>query len=221
MAKRAGGVHAWLTRRAATTLVAVPELAEIVTAWGGRAAIVHEAPSAHRAAPARDLAGRPRIVYIGGFAGDEPTAAVLAAARLVPAADVLITDDVRNCPAQLAKSAPANVTFTRFLRNADYERALEQADVIMALTGNPLSVSRGAYEAVYFERPLIISEMPAMTALFPYAIQVSNDAADIARGIRLAIEHHPKLVSACPLARALQDQRWQRQLEQLRKLVSC
>ena len=221
MAKQVAGVHASLTRRAATTMVTVPELAEIVTAWGGRADIIHEAPPARRAAPARAFSGRPRIVYIGRFAGDEPAAEVIEAARLVPEADVLITGDVRKCPAPLVKSAPANVIFTGFLEGADYDRALEQADVIMVLTRHPLAVNRGAYEAVYFERPLIISDLPAMTPLFPYAISVTNDSTGIARGIRSAIKRHPDLVSSCPQARALQEQRWQQQLDRLRELVSC
>jgi glycosyltransferase involved in cell wall biosynthesis len=221
MAKQVAGVHAWLARQAATTMVTVPELAEIVTSWGGRADIVHEAPPARRAAPATPLSGRPRILYIGRFAGDEPTAEVVEAARLVPEADVLITGDVRKCPAPLVKSAPANVIFTGFLEGDDYDRALEQADVIMVLTRHPLAVNRGACEAVYFERPLIISDLPAMTPLFPYAISVSNGSAGIARGIQLAIERHPELVSACPQARALQEQRWQQQLGRLRELVSC
>jgi glycosyltransferase involved in cell wall biosynthesis len=221
MAKQVAGVHAWLARRAAATMVTVPELAEIVRDWGGRADIVHEAPPARRAAPARPLSGRPRILYIGRFAGDEPTAEVVEAARLVPEADVLITGDVRKCPAPLVTSAPANVIFTGFLEGHDYDRALEQADAIMVLTRHPLAVNRGAYEAVYFERPLIISNLPAMTPLFPYAIPVSNDSAGIARGIQLAIKRHPDLVSACPHARALQEQRWQQQLDRLRELVSC
>jgi glycosyltransferase involved in cell wall biosynthesis len=221
MAKQAGGVHAWLARRAATTMVTVPELAEIVTAWGGRADIVHEAPPARRAPPAQPLSGRPRIVYIGRFAGDEPTAEVVEAARLVSEADVLITGDIRKCPASLLKSAPANVTFTGFLEGDDYDRALEQADAIMVLTRHPLAVNRGACEAVYFERPLIISDLPAMTPLFPYAISVNNDSASIARGIQSTIERHPELVSACQQARALQKQRWQQQLDRLRELVSC
>ena len=62
-----------------------------------------------------------------------------------------------------AESAPANVIFTGFLEGHDYDRALEQADAIMVLTRHPLAVNRGAYEAVYFERPLIISDLPAMT----------------------------------------------------------
>jgi glycosyltransferase involved in cell wall biosynthesis len=221
MAKHVAGVHAWLARLAATTMVTVPELAEIVKAWGGRADIIHEAPPARRAAPAGPLSGRPRILYIGRFAGDEPTAEVVEAARLVSEADVVITGDVRKCPAPLLESAPANVIFTGFLEGHDYERALEQADAIMVLTRHPQAVNRGAYEAVYFERPLIISDLPAMTPLFPYAVSVSNDSAGIARGIRSAIERHPSLVSACPHARALQAQRWQQQLDALRELVSC
>jgi glycosyltransferase involved in cell wall biosynthesis len=221
MAKRVAGVHAWLARRAKTTMVTVPELAETVTAWGGRADIVHEAPPAHRAAPAGPLSSRPRILYIGRFAGDEPTAEVVEAARLVPGADVLITGDVRKCPAPLVESAPANVIFTGFLEGRDYDRALEQADAIMVLTRHPLAVNRGACEAVYFERPLIISDLPAMTPLFPYAIAVSNDSAGIARGIQSAIERHQDLVSACPRARALQEHRWRQQLDRLRELVSC
>jgi hypothetical protein len=221
MAKQAAGVHAWLARHAVTTMVTAPELAKIVTAWGGRADIVHEAPPAHRAAPARPISGRPRIVYIGRFAGDEPAAQVVEAARLVPEADVLITGDVRKCPAPLVKSAPENVIFTGFLEGRDYDRVLEQADVIMVLTRHPLAVNRGACEAVYFERPLIISDLPVMTPLFPCAIPVSDDSAGIARGIQSAIERHPDLVSVCPHARALQEQRWQQQLDRLRELVSC
>ena len=65
MAKQVAGLHAWLARNAATTMVTVPKLAEIVRAWGGRADIIHEAPPAHRAVPASSLSGRPRILYIG------------------------------------------------------------------------------------------------------------------------------------------------------------
>jgi O-antigen/teichoic acid export membrane protein len=49
MAKQVLGLHTWLARHAATTMVTVPELAKIVTGWGGRADIVHEAPPAYAA----------------------------------------------------------------------------------------------------------------------------------------------------------------------------
>jgi glycosyltransferase involved in cell wall biosynthesis len=221
MTRWTADIHAWLARRAITTMVAVPELAEIVVSWGGRADIVHEAPPLHRPAPGSPLSDRPRILYVGRFADDEPTAEVVEAARLVPGADVLITGDVRKCPAPLLKSAPPNVIFTGFLKGHDYERALEQADAVLVLTRHPLAVNRGAYEAVYFERPLVISDMPALTPLFPYAISVSDDSPGIARGIQSAIGRYRDLTSACPHARALQERRWEQQLACLRELVSC
>jgi hypothetical protein len=140
---------------------------------------------------------------------------------MVPEVDVLITGDIRKCPALLRKSASANVTFTGFLTGHDYTRALEQAAAIMVLTRHPLAVNRGAYEAVYFERPLIISNLPAMTSLFPYAISVGDDSVSIARGIDLTIRRHRELLSACPQALGLQERRWQQQLDRLRELVSC
>ncbi len=221
MFKRLRPIHVWLVRHAATTLVTVGELTDIVTAWGGRAEIVHEAPPQHLAAPASPLTGRPRVLYIGRFAGDEPTGEVLEAARLVPEVDVLVTGDERKCSTALRASAPPNVTFTGYLHGGDYDRALEQADVIIVLTGHPQAVNRGAYEAVYAGRPVIISDLPAMTPLFPYAIYVSNDGASIADGIRSAIDRHSELLAMAPLASSLQEQRWQQQLEDLRQLMPC
>jgi hypothetical protein len=75
-----------------------------------------------------------------------------------------------------------------------------------------MAVNRGAYEAVYSRRPLIISDLPAMRPLFPYAIAVANDAASIAEGIRSAVQRHAALVEAADRALALQEQRWRDQL---------
>jgi glycosyltransferase involved in cell wall biosynthesis len=210
-------VHAWLARRAVTTLVTVPALVDVVRSWGAQADIVHEAPPDWSVAPASRPAGRPQVLFIGRFAGDEPTAALINAARLVPDVDVCITGDVRKCPGELRDTAPPNVIFTGFLRGPDYPNALEKADVILVLTNHPLAVNRSAYEGVFAGRPLVISALPALTALFPFAIPVSNDAAGIAKGIRTAVERHAELISAAPRARALQDQRWREQLEVLRR----
>ena len=50
---------------------------------------------------------------------------------------------------------------------------------------------RAAYEAVYAGRPLIISDSPERRDLFPHAIHVTNDAASIEQGLRLAVENRP------------------------------
>ena len=219
LAKATMSVHAWLARRATTTLVTVEPLAEIVRNWGGAADIIHEARPRYTVRHATPLTARPRVLYIGRFAGDEPTAEVLDAARLTPQVDLRVTGDVRKCPPGLRSSAPANAIFTGFLRGDDYRRAMDEADIVLVLTNHPMAVNRGAYEAVYSRRPLIISDLPAMRPLFPHAIRVANDASSIAEGIQTAVRDHAALVEAADDALADQEQRWRDQLDCLRARV--
>ena len=209
-------VHAWLARRAAATLVTVDALADVVRGWGGRPEIVHEAPPPWSVRPARELAARPRVFCIGRFSPDEVTAEVVAAARLCPDLDVHIAGDLRKCPVP-AGDAPGNVVFTGFLRGEDYRRAIEDADIVLVLTTHREAVNRAAYEGVYARRPTVVSALPAMVQLFPHAVHVANDASGIAAGLRAAVERHAELVRAAPRARALQEERWSRQLDTLRR----
>jgi hypothetical protein len=218
---RLASVHAWVARRTVTTLVTVEELAAVVRGWGACADVVHEAPPEWTVRAASSTAGRTRALYIGRFAGDEPTEAVLAAARLVPEMDIHVTGDLRKCSAAVRMSAPENVTFTGFLRGEDYRRAIEDANVLLVLTNRVDAVNRAAYEAVYAGRPLIVTGTPPMSRLFPFAIHVRNDADGIAVGLRTAAERHAELVTAAGQALALQEERWRRQLDVLRGRVRC
>jgi glycosyltransferase involved in cell wall biosynthesis len=212
-------VNAWVARRAVTTLVTVEELADVVRSWGACADIVHEAPPEWTVRAASSPAGRARVLCIGRFAGDEPTEEVLAAARSVPDLDIFVTGDLRKCAPALRSSAPENVTFTGFLRGEDYRRAIEDADVLLVLTNRFNAVNRAAYEAVYAGRPLIVTGTPPMRRLFPFAVHVENDADSIAAGLRTAAERHADLVTAAGHALALQEGRWERQLDVLRGRV--
>jgi hypothetical protein len=220
LARRLAAVHEWLARRAVATLVTVDDLAAVIDGWGGRAEIVHEAPPTWSVQPMARPRGRPRVLYIGRFAGDEPTREVVEAARLVPDVDLHITGDLRKCPPGARDSAPPNVAFIGFLRGEDYRRALEEADIVLVLTRHEQAVNRAAYECVYAGRPLIVSRLPAMTAAFPYAVHVDNDATGIAEGIQMAVSRHPQMVEAVPAALALQLERWERQLEGLRRCLA-
>jgi glycosyltransferase involved in cell wall biosynthesis len=220
LARRLAAIHARLVRRAVATLVTVDELAAVIQGWGGRAEIVHEAPPAWSMQPVAHPRGRPRVLYITRFAGDEPTREVVEAARLVPGVDLHITGDLRKCPPGVRDCAPPNVTFVGFLRGEDYRRALEEADIVLVLTRHEQAVNRAAYECVYAGRPLIVSRLPAMTAAFPYAVHVDNDTAGIAEGIQAAVDRHAEMVEAVPAALALQLERWERQLDGLRRCLA-
>lgn len=209
-------LHAWLARRARSTLVTGEQLAERVRAWGARADIVHEPPIRWRVAPATSLRQPSRVLWVGIFAGDEPVDEVIDAARLVPDVEVQITGDLRRCPSGLRERAPQNVRFVGFLRGPEFQRAVEEADAVLTLTTLSSSVMRAGYEAIYAERPLIVTDWPNLREVFPHAVHVRNDAEAIADGIRHAIEHHAKLLARAPEALGLQEERWSAQLTTLR-----
>jgi glycosyltransferase involved in cell wall biosynthesis len=213
-------LHAWLARRAATTLVTDDRLARRVDGWGGRADIVHEAPVEWRGLPRRELRPRPRVLFVCIFQRDEPVSEVLEAARRCPELDVHVTGDPDKCPSKLRDGAPPGVRFTGFLTGEDYEQAVLDADVVLALTTEPSSVVRAGYEAVYAERPLVVSDWPASREVFPHAVHVSNDAPGIAAGLRRAVSEHERLVQVAPEALALQRARWDDQLTALRNRLT-
>ena len=108
------------------------------------------------------------------------------AGALVPEADLLITGRLMS-PPELKAIAAQNVSFVGFLPAAEYQGLVRLADLVMGLTTEPTSVMRCAYEAVYAEKPLVVSDWPLCRGkLFPFAVAVANDAASIAQGVRRA-----------------------------------
>jgi hypothetical protein len=202
-------------------MVTCEELGERVREWGGDAQVVHEAPPPWTVGPARPLAERPRVLFVGIFAADEPMEPVMEAARLLPEMDMLVTGNLEKAPPGLVESAPPNVTFTGFLDETRYPKAIEEANLVWTLTSFPVSVPRTGYEAVYARRPLLISDWPELRDVFPHAVHVQNEGAAIAAGIRDAITRYDELVSKAPEAEALQRKRWESQLAAVRSWLGA
>jgi glycosyltransferase involved in cell wall biosynthesis len=213
-------LHRWLTRHVDGCTVASQPWVEVVRTWGGTAIELHEAPGDFDGAPSRlrPAAANPGVLCVGRLARDEPTEAVLRAAALVPDCEFRVTGDPVKAP-ELVRDAPPNVVFTGFLARQAYHRALVEADVIMTLTTEPSSVMRAGYEAVYAGRPLIVTDWPVGRAVFPYAVHVTNDEAGIAEGVREVRERFAELEATTGQARALQLERWDRQLDELRMML--
>ena len=162
---------------------------------------------------------RPQALLVSRFAGDEPVDQAVAAAALVPEIDLLVTGRLEDLPPQLASSAPPNVSFVGFLSAARYQELVVEADVVVALTTEPTSVMRCAYEAVYARKPLLISDWPLCRELFPFALAVANDPASIASGLRHAFGSLQACEDRAGDARALQLDRWKSQLAALASLL--
>ena len=74
---------------------------------------------------------------------------------------------------------------------------------------------RAAYEAVYAERPLVVSDWPLLRELFPEAIHARNDAESLAAAVVIAQAAHGRLVARAGSARARQVERFEAQRTEL------
>jgi hypothetical protein len=88
------------------------------------------------------------------------------------------------------------------------------------LTTDQQSVLRSAYEATYGERPLVLSDTPALRAYFPDAVFTFPRPEDIAAAVTDAISRHENLRAIAARSREVQLDRWQSQAEQLRRAVA-
>jgi glycosyltransferase involved in cell wall biosynthesis len=220
VAARVQRLHAWLARHAAAVLVTSPQWVVEVERWGGRALVVHEAAPTWHVRPAGPITGRPQVLYVGTFGGDEPVGDVLEAARLAPELDLLVTGDPRKAPLAARVSPPQNVRFVGYLGPDAYLRAIEGADVVVSLTTEPTSVMRSAAEAVWAGRPLVVSDFPGLAAVFPHAIRAAPGGAALASALRTAVARHAQLCLQAPVARAGQAGRWELQRAALESALS-
>ncbi len=220
VARRMLGVTRWLARRSAGVMVTTDGWVSEVERWGARGLVVHEAPPAWTVA-ARARTGRPQVLFVGVFSEDEPVESLVMAAGLVPDVDVHVTGDVVRAPAGLVDGAPGNVVFTGFLDQQAYRARLEAADVVVALTTEPTSVMRAAYEAVYARRALVVSDWPTLREVFPSARHRANDAEALADGIRAALADGAEAAAArAEDAFSVQSARWEQQLDAMRAALS-
>lgn len=217
MARRSLGVHRWLARRSAAVMVTTRSWVEEVERWGARGIVVHEAPPAWTVAQRPPAHDRPRVLFVGIFSEDEPVEEVVAAARELPDVDVAITGPLDRCPPELRASAPTTVSFVGFLGPEDYRRQLEESDVVLALTTEPTSVMRAAYEGVYARRAVVVSDWPNLREVFPLARHAANRGPDLAAAVRAALAEDPAQRSErAGRARELQLERWQQQVTAMR-----
>jgi exopolysaccharide biosynthesis WecB/TagA/CpsF family protein len=220
VSRRLQRAHQWLAARVAACLVTSPHWVRELDRVGATGLVFHEATPAWELAPARQLTGRPRVLFVGTFGGDEPIEAVIGAASLRPGLDLRVTGRLSRCPKPVRRHAPSNVQFIGFLPHDAYLRELEAADVVVTLSTEPTSVMRAAYEAVYAARPLVLSDWPALRKLFPTAVHTENTAAAVAGALDRAVADHARLCEEATSARELQLERVAGQLERLRAVWS-
>jgi glycosyltransferase involved in cell wall biosynthesis len=174
-----------MCRRAATTLVHAEHIARLVADAGASATLVPDVPIVFQEHDKFPRRGTFLVAAVCSFNADEPIAEILAAARLTPDVEFVMTGNPRHFPAALKPQIPPNLRLTGFLPTAAYGGLLTEADVVLTLTTRDHTMLRGAYEAVYQSTPVIVSDWPILREAFPQgAVHVDNSSEAIADAIR-------------------------------------
>lgn len=210
---RLQGVHRVLARRARAVLVTTALVAEQVDRWGANGIVVHEAPvDFPMAQPPTD----PRVLFVGIFASDEPVAAVVEAATLLPHVTFQITGSVDRAPRGLIDTSPSNVAYVGFLDQPAYRAAVATCSLVLTLTTEPSSVMRSGYEAIYAGVPLVVTDTEALRETFPSAGFCDNTGPSIAAAVTSVLTSPAtETATRSRAALALQRDRWQGQLAAL------
>jgi hypothetical protein len=201
-----GAFHSWrwrwstlllriACRRAVAALVHTEGDEALVRAWRGRALLLpDDIPDAALAAP-KPRADHPCVVVAGSLDGNEPVAAALAAAALLPAVEFRFTGEVQRIPPSVRSAASPNVVFTGWLEYPEFLGELLAANVVAVFSTDPHIMNRAAFETIGVGRPLVLSDLPGLRARFgPAAMFSPNEPRAMAGAISSAIRQEEILV---------------------------
>jgi len=133
-------------------------------------------------------------VIAGSFDSNEPVAAVIEAARLLPEVEFRFTGDPTLLPEKLRADAPDNVVLTGYLAYPVFLGELLGADVVGVFSTDPRIMNRAAFEAVGLGRALVLSDLPGLRGRFGNAAMFSsNEPAAIAAAVSRALDTEGEL----------------------------
>jgi glycosyltransferase involved in cell wall biosynthesis len=212
-----------LVRGARATLVTEPQLGETVRSWGGAPLVFHEAPPPIAVPTAARAPGsRPKVLFATVFDPDEPLEAITQAACVLEECDVLITGahsrlarEFRECLSRMS-----HVCLTGWLEQEDYLSLAARADVVVALTNDPHSVMRSAFEAIYLGRPSVLSDTQALRECFSPSVFVTHSGEALAGGVRAALRDHSYWLSQADPRRDALLRRWVEQRAALELVIA-
>jgi glycosyltransferase involved in cell wall biosynthesis len=176
--------HAFLSRRAVTTIVTNKYLASIVKSWKAKVLIIEDIPTFFQKGEKFSTKGEFNIAVINTFSPDEPMEQILEAASYLPEIFFYITGDTIRAKKEYLKNHSDNVEFTGFLKEDKYIGLLRSVQAVLVLTNNNYTMQRGACEAVSIGKPIITTNWPILKKYFQKGtIFVDNTSKGIEKGI--------------------------------------
>ncbi|HEX7287866.1 MAG TPA: glycosyltransferase [Candidatus Angelobacter sp.] len=183
-------LHRFFSRHARATMVTNPHLRDFVQSWGADAMIVRDVPVCFAEPSPMTLSGAFNITLVNTFTRDEPLELFLRAAEKLPDVQFYVTGPLAGADERVINTAPKNVKFTGFLPNSQYVGLLLASDAVMCLTTREHTMQRGAYEAVYLEKPVVVSSTELLrNAFYKGAVCVQNTVEGIVGGVQEMRKH--------------------------------
>jgi glycosyltransferase involved in cell wall biosynthesis len=211
----------FVSRRSEATIVTDHHWARLVESWGARTVIVEEVPVVFPEPRYPELTGKWKIVLVATFTKDEPIAEFLEAARSMPTINFFVTGDPQPLDRNLRSSTPSNVKYMGFLPEREYVGVLLRADAVMCLTTLDHTMQRGAYEAMYLERPIITSNTELLRSVFSKGtVHVDSHAEDICRGVKKMLQDLQRYQQEVVCLRNERLKKWLDVQAELEKLIS-
>lgn len=213
-------LHAFLSRRALTTIVTNKFLEDKIKLWRSDSFIISDIPTKFPKGKEYQLDSIFNIAVINTFAPDEPIEEILKAASKLPDIHFYITGDIIRAKKAYLKNHPENIVFTNFLPDDQYIGLLQAVQAILVLTYDNHTMQRGACEAVSLGKPIITSNWPILKDYFHKGtIFVDNNSQRIKEGIIECKRRRRSLEKEILLLRKERWQEWYKKFEDLNNII--
>lgn len=215
------GLHRYLSRRAAATIVHNTAQEAIVQQWDCPYCVIGFTPGDYSGKADYPLPAGFNVAVISTYKHDEPVAIIFEAARQLPDVCFHFTGSTRNLSNTLREQCPPNCHLCEFLPYDAYIGLLSGADVVLDLTTRDETLLLGGFEAVSIGTPLITSDWPLLQAYFHSGtIHVPNTVDGIRDGVRRAQRDHAHLRDGIVQLRRELTAEWQTQFGELQRLLT-
>ena len=210
----------YIHRKSDLVVVTNTALADVVTENGGNFFILEDKLPLTQKDPTLKLEGDINFVSISTFEEDEPFEEIIKSAALLDEKIcIYITGDYSKVD-NIVNRSPKNVILTGFLPESDYIRLLSSSNAVIDLTSAPDCLVCGAYEAVSLEKPLILSDDPALRYYFNKGVIFTrNQSKYIAEAISQVITSNDKLQVEVKQLKEEITVNWQKKIEKFNHLL--
>lgn len=157
-----------------------------------------------------------QVVAVTTFDSDEPIEEIVAASALSSDFVIYLTGNYRKRYSEEKAKALAeqNVILTGFIPDGDYLALMENSDLVVVLTEKDCILNCGAYEAISFGKPLILSDTPTLKEYFKgAAIYTLNDKENIYNKIEESLRKRQSRAQATTLAKSDLTHDWERRFQ--------